>query len=575
MARTTPASADDTPVDEHAFVEVRNGPAVTHVALGQSHLLIGRAPDTQIHLDHPSVSRHHAELYRDPFARWWVRDLSSRNGTLVNGRRVTEQILSAGDLVQVGTCTIKLPAAAPASRTVFIPPARSNVMVTEGEGSTISTLREIEPPRIAASHLMTLSTFSQHLLTTADQEERHDALCRLMTGEEFHAQSAVVMRIAKQRPDDPPRLMCEPRGRGAGAGLLAGDGAAAAPYVSRSLLRAVRSTGEAALANNLYTGTGASPAIEISISPSIMAVAAVACPLHEDADDLDLLYAVLPPQYGTGEWLALASLAARQFQQAEQVWQARARSEAHAALERELERARQIQMALVPRDAKVAGLDLAIGFAPCRWVGGDYVDVVAMPDGRTLLVVADVCGKGLAAALVSSGLHTMVHSHLEAGADVGKLMRQLNTYLAGTMRSESFVTMIAVAFDPASGHAECVNAGHPPPFIVTPGGELRQVRGESNMPLACDMDNPLEPQSFELSAGELLVLYSDGLTEQRDEARQMLGVAGLGGWLREACVPGVSAGAVADNLNQRLGTLRGERMADDDCTFLIARRIAS
>ena len=92
------------------------------------------------------------------------------------------------------------------------------------------------------------------------------------------------------------------------------------------------------MASNLSNSNAAGPqgqsAIEMSIAPSLMTVAAVACPLHDDGASTDLLYAILPPQYGTGEWLALASLAAKQYQQAEQVWRARAQSEEHAALER-------------------------------------------------------------------------------------------------------------------------------------------------------------------------------------------------------------------------------------------------
>jgi serine phosphatase RsbU (regulator of sigma subunit) len=305
-----------------------------------------------------------------------------------------------------------------------------------------------------------------------------------------------------------------------------------------------------------------------------MAAAAVACPLHEDAAHLDVLYAVLPPQYGTGEWLALASLAARQYQQAEQVWRARAAAESHAALERELQRARQIQMRLVPRNPSVPGLDLAVGFTPCRWVGGDYVDVVPMADGRTLLTVADVCGKGLAAALVSSSLHTMVHGGVAAGLDLRGLMRTLSNYLARSLPEESFVTMVAVAIDPAAGTVECVNAGHPPPLVINPGAKLRELHSGENLPLGCDPTEELESHSYELAPGGLLALYTDGLTEQTDAAGELLGMAGLTAWIGDICATeGIAAAAAADALTQRSEALRGSRPPDDDRTFLLARRV--
>ena len=115
----------------------------------------GGAPESQIHLDNASVSRQHAELTRDPFGRWWVRDLASRNGTFVNGQRVTERVIAAGDIVQVGACSLVLQSSP--TRRVGVHRAgrgmRSGVFAPEADVSTISTLRDMQPPRIAASHL--------------------------------------------------------------------------------------------------------------------------------------------------------------------------------------------------------------------------------------------------------------------------------------------------------------------------------------------------------------------------------------------------------------------------------------
>jgi phosphoserine phosphatase RsbU/P len=580
------------PGEGPGFVEVRNGTNVSRRPLDQPRLVVGRAPESQIHLDNASVSRQHAELTRDPFGRWWVRDLASRNGTFVNGQRVTERVLAAGDIVQVGACSLVLQSS-PTSVGSTAPGRgmRSGVFGPEVDVSTISTLRDVQPPRLAASHLNTLTGLSQDLLGTPDPVGRCEAICRLMVSHEFHARSAVVLRVSKADPDAPPQLLCEPHhavsclfpgpssppSRAAGA---AGPGTPAeTPYVSRSLLRAVRSTGEPSMASNLSNGSAGGPqgpsAIEMSIAPSLMTVAAVACPVHDDGASTDLLYAILPPQYGTGEWLALASLAAKQYQQAEQVWRARAQSEEHAALERELQRARQIQMRLVPKNPVVPGLELAVGFSPCRWVGGDYVDVARMDDGRTLLTVADVCGKGLAAALVSSSLHTMVHGSLSAGGtDVLRMMQSLSAYLTTAMSDDSFVTMVALAIDPATGAIECVNAGHPPPLLIEPGGQIRSFAAGKNLPLGCDPTEVLEGESAEMPPGSVLALYTDGLTEQRDESGEMLEIEGLRGWLSEVFAsPGISTAAAADALHQRCEALRGKRIADDDRTFLLARRL--
>jgi serine phosphatase RsbU (regulator of sigma subunit) len=229
-------------------------------------------------------------------------------------------------------------------------------------------------------------------------------------------------------------------------------------------------------------------------------------------------------------------------------------------------------MRLVPKDPKFEGLELAIGFVPCKWVGGDYVDAVKMSDGRTLLTVADVCGKGLAAALVSSSLHTMIHAGILGRLGLPEMMNNLNHYLCRTLPDDSFVTMIAVAIDPTTGELEMVNAGHPPPMGITPGGEPRHLAVEPNLPLGVE---PAEIASSRLSltADELLALYSDGLSELQIGDVEQLGIAGLATELQIAYPSKETAAqVVANQLSHRLNTLQGPRPSSDDRTFLLARR---
>ena len=115
----------------------------------------------------------------------------------------------------------------------------------------------------------------------------------------------------------------------------------------------------------------------------------------------------------------------------EEAWAARRHAQAHAAIERELLTARQIQTGLVPKKAKLdfKGLDVCVDFQPCKWVGGDYVDALPMPDGRVLFTVADVCGKGLQAALVTSSLHTMVRASVDVQPSLSALVERVNRHL--------------------------------------------------------------------------------------------------------------------------------------------------
>jgi sigma-B regulation protein RsbU (phosphoserine phosphatase) len=554
------------------------GGAVSQLPLAGSRAVIGRAQDADVKLDSGMVSRHHAELTRDAFGRWTVHDLHSRNGTMVNGVAVTAQQLETGDRVGIGPYTLTLAAAAE-DTTSLEPPTRSRLLLSDAAAGRISTLKDVEPPRLAASHLTTLSNLSRDLLASDDPAARLTALCRLMVGRDFHGRRAYALRLSEANPDQSPSPLCEPQqaedlagidpygASGSGSGSQ-GTGVDPSAYISQGVLRAVRHKGEAVLAGN----TGHAGDIELSISSSILPVSAVAVPLRQDPGGFDILYVTLPPEYGNGEWLALTALAAKQYQQAEDAWTARKQAEAHAAVELELHRAQQIQMRLVPQAAAVEGLDLAIGFVPCRWVGGDYVDVVPMKDGRTLLTVADVCGKGLPAALISSSLHTMVHTALDAGMGLAGMMASLNRYLCQTLSSESFVTMVAVAIDPRTGELECVNAGHPPALLLTPGAEPVELQSAANMPLSCDSEDP-KGEASRIESGQLLCLYTDGLTELCDPSGHMLGINGLSSQLKLIFAPSPRAPEVAEALTRELDALQGHRIPDDDRTFLLAKRL--
>jgi serine phosphatase RsbU (regulator of sigma subunit) len=538
---------------EEALVEIRDGEgALTTVPLVGERAVIGRSAGVDIRLDHGMVSRQHAEIARDPMGQVVIRDLGSRNGTLVNGTPVRERVLLSGDQVSVGpfTLRVKLPNE---TATHFT----TRLVVSDLAAGRISTLEDIETPRVSAAHLTTLTELSKHLLSIEDPDARREALCRLLVGERFHGRWAAVVRMVAG--DDAPQLVAEARQAGF----------ADQPHLSRSVLRAVGRKREAVLAGNAQ-----GPAdVQVSIAVDVVPMATVACPLSDEDDgvQMDLLYAVLPPEYGTGEWLALTVMAAKQYEQAESAWRARKSAEDHAVVERELERARQIQMRLVPSDPQISGLDVAVGFSPCRWVGGDYVDVVPTGDGRVLLAVADVCGKGLPAALVAASLHTMVHASVLGGMGLCDFMNNLNRYLIQTQASETFVTMVVMLVDPRSGAIEFANAGHPPPVVLGPGGAPRAVKGETQFPLGIE-EQSITCHSAQLEPGELLVLFTDGLTELRTEGK-LLGVDGLCARLKEVYArEGMESREVAAGLTEALNALQGAGAPEDDRTFLLARR---
>ncbi len=564
------------------MIEIRNaaGANSRHKVDGQN-VLIGRTRDAGLPLESNTISRRHAEILRDPFGRWWIRDLGSRNGTHVNGARVTESVVKPGDLIQLGEFALTL-SPVEDSNAEPLPPTGStiqtNLSVVDGQVGRITSLKDFDIPRLSATHLSTLSEFGQQLVAAEDPAARFSALCKLMVSPEFRGRSALVLRASKESLTEPPKSLCP-----AEAAEKYKDWQ---PYVSRTVLRTVVARNEPVLAGNTAGsrgggggGAGHTPPptadyAELSISSDVMAISAVAVPIRSEKTYMDLLYIVFPPECATSEWLALAALAVKQFQQAETTWAGKKLGEAHAAIERELGRAHTIQERLVPRNLQIPNLDIAVGFTPCKWVGGDYVDVVPGKNGNVLLIIADVCGKGLAAALVASSLHMMTHTAMRANTPLTEIMESLNLYLAESLTEGTFVTALAAMLDPAAGTLEIINAGHPAGLFVTPAGALELSQHSENMPLGLDPTVPHVSRTTTLDPGTFFIMFTDGLTELPLEGGDLLGEDPLADHITRIIKE--SANCTCNNLSTQLTTLLDSLqfgMSQDDRTFLLTRRV--
>src|SRR6185312_5067171 len=530
---------------------ISGGDLPSHVVpLSASLVVIGRSADCDIRLDRSTVSRRHAELFRDPFGRWWIRDLGSRNGIRFGEQRVSERALRPGDALGLGEFVLRFETSA----SELHPPSTMTIVPTSDVAAQIYNIEQMEPPRIAAKHLSVLIEFGRELLDIDDDAVRKEKLCKLMVEPEFGGQFSLVLLSRGGEGN----VVCGP---------VSAPNSNGSVRVSQRLVDAVRQTGRAALASS----TASSPdVVQMTIASPQSRESAVACPIGAGSE---LLYVGLPPERGTAEWLAVASMAAEQYRSAEAAWAARHEAQSHAAIEQELRQARDLQLRLVPKDVQIPGLELAITFLPCRWVCGDYVVARELGDGRVLLTVADVCGKGMAAALVSSSLHTMLFASLRGGADLCAVTDALNSYLLEVLKQESFVTMACVLLDPKTGKMQCANAGHPPPMVIRAGGAVRELPSALSLPLGIEAE-PIICRDDQLEPGELLVLYSDGLSELTLADGQMLGIPGLGSELSEAFA--ATADQPVDQLNQRMQArfheLQHGRFAQDDITLLLARR---
>jgi len=208
-----------------------------------------------------------------------------------------------------------------------------------------------------------------------------------------------------------------------------------------------------------------------------------------------------------------------------------------AALETELAAAREIQRLMVPEELPpTPGYAIESIYRPAAQVGGDFFQVIPLGGGRTLVVVGDVSGKGLSAAMIVSMLIGMLHAICRVSQDPAQILAQLNSSLI-ERKHGGFVTCLAVRLEP-SGRVVLANAGHLAPWLS--GAE---VAFAGSLPLSIDASAGQEQVTIEMRSGDHLTLITDGVVEARDAQGALFGFDRTQALLRQKATPLVLADA--------------------------------
>lgn len=238
------------------------------------------------------------------------------------------------------------------------------------------------------------------------------------------------------------------------------------------------------------------------------------------------------------------------------------------ALERDLELASRVQASLLPpREFTAGDWSGHYTYLPHGAVSGDYVDVMTStgPDTDAVVMIGDVSGKGVAAALLMSHLHAIFRA--TTGAGLADMVERANRLLCAAAPSSSFATLVAARLQP-DGHVELCTAGHTPPLVVAAGG-VRQLPSDS-MPLGLFCEAPYSTRSLRLEPGDALLLSTDGLTESTDGNDVEFGSAGVAAALASASRR--SAAELVRAANDAAAAHRQGMLAHDDLTVLAVRR---
>ncbi|HYC59196.1 MAG TPA: SpoIIE family protein phosphatase [Thermoanaerobaculia bacterium] len=240
-------------------------------------------------------------------------------------------------------------------------------------------------------------------------------------------------------------------------------------------------------------------------------------------------------------------------------------------LEKELELAADIQRRLLPAALPaVEGYDVAANTRPARHVGGDYYDAIQRADGRVVYCVADVSGKGIAASLLMSNFQASLRAFLSSAIPLVEVVTRMNNLMHASTAANKYVTAIFMDVDPASGHARVVNAGHNDGVILRADGTAERLKA-GGLAVGLMPGRTYNETEWQLAPGDLVALYSDGVTEANDPEENEYSIERLIELLREKRAE--SADAIVRATYESVDAFASTAPQYDDITMMVVRRV--
>ncbi|HEY6047016.1 MAG TPA: SpoIIE family protein phosphatase [Pyrinomonadaceae bacterium] len=550
-----------------------------HFALNRLRITIGRSARNDLCIPDPFASRVHAEV-RHEGDEYYLQDLGSANGTLYNGSIVDSTItLTRGGRIQIGETEIvfndgPFPLSSGATmitdQTSSIPEA--TIALSSADRTTSGLFQQIEGARSRSSEesaaqkverqsdlLALISKVGVALLASVTLTETLEQIVSLVF-EAVPADRCMVMMSQEENPELKVAV-ARLRDRAGDVGEI---------RISRSVIDEVVTNGKSVLTSDAQSdprfmgGT-----VVLQGVRSVLAV-----PLGVGANVFGIVYADSPIAEGrfTEDHLkvltTLASVAAIRVENArlaeKQLEQER--------LERELQVASEIQQRFQPTAApQLNGYELQGISFPCYEIGGDYYDFIERANGNLVVALGDVSGKGTAAALLMSSLHAAVHAQVESHESPVKTIQSINRYLVASIPANRFVTLFYAELDPKNGSLAFLNAGHNPPLIVHSGGTMEQLAA-GGLPLGIMADADFREGRTKLQPGDVLVIYSDGVSEAVNPEGEEFGPTRL--YEVVARNLDASAAGIRDRIESSLTKFCQGTPAADDITLVICKRLA-
>ena len=552
------------------------------IILERLRTTIGRSTRSDICIPDPFASRVHAEIRREG-DHYVMQDLGSPNGTRFNGQPVTGQTvaLASGDKIQIGetvfefvepklganhtlidgtddfnpSVTISL-AANKSATELFqsIEKARQDEISRQKVTSRTDLLGLISKVGVTLLGATTLDETLQQVADLVFEAVPSDRCVIMLRDEDdetspddcYYGMKIAVTRL-REKSDD------------------FGD-----IRVSRSVMKEVVENNKSVLTSDAqHDPRFASQTMFLQGIRSVLAV-----PLSGKDTVFGLIYADSPVAEATFTedhlkvLTTLASVAAIRVENTRLLEERLERER----MERELAFAIEIQQKFQPSAPPfVPGYEMqGISFS-CYEIGGDYYDFIRRDDGKMLIALGDVSGKGTAAALLMSSLHASIHAQATAKTSLLETVNAVNKYLAENTPPNRFVTLFFAELEPESGVLNFVNAGHNPPLIARADGRVEQL-GSGGFPLGIMPFASYEQGQAHLDTGDVLVIYSDGVTETVNQTEEEFGLERLSEVVKLNV--GKTAAGLRDRIESSLSSFAAGTAAPDDITLVIVKRQA-
>lgn len=550
------------------LVLLQGGEAIPH-DLGAEDVLIGRHPECGVQLESNAVSRRHARVFVEG-GGYAIEDLGSGNGTFVNGQKIEGPTqLSPQDRIKLGPVLMRFEESGGGGTAaeqdigstmvgVSLDDDDATIMASVDIGGGFGALG-VKPEE----KLKGVLEISRALAGSVDVEALLPKVLDTLFGIFNQADRGCILLKEPESGELVPRAMKHRR-----------ESEDATVTLSRTIVSKVIENKAGLLSADASSDTqfSASESISNLSIRSMMCVpmlgidGEVAGVINLDTqnpvnqfnnDDLELLQAVAGQAALSYESARLASaFMAKQKQDSE------------------LDIARGVQVALLPEELpKVEGYSFYASYDAAQAVGGDYYDAMILSDGKICLAFGDVAGKGVPGALIMSRISSCVQNTMSFRPSIEEAVAAINNHMCANAVEGRFVTFVLVIIDPVAHHLTLVNAGHMSPMILTTDGRIEEFDEESvGLPIGVMEDYPFEVVERPIVAGEIIVIFTDGVDEAMNPAGDLYTLERMRNFLQ-------AGSRQADELGRSLladvRTFADGRDQNDDITIMTFGRDAS